>query len=341
MGTGRVKHKFRLSVVLAALAGLTFCLSWAGAFPKNWVESYYSRTVFPTVSHIVGSVADAVPFSWFDVAVVFLLGMAVYSLRWSNIWALLGVASAAYLWFFWLWGLNYHRVALETKLGLDSTATNPEQVEMFVRTAASELNRLWPIVAQTPFDGQGAAHLAGDRVRLVVSKIDGTNWAAANRIKHSIVAAGWFRVAGIDGMFNPFGHEPVVASSLLSFELPFVMTHELAHVRGIPNEGDANLVATLATLASDDPAFRYSGWFHLWLYLQNAKRDALLDAGPRRDLQIFSERVRSQEIPWVSNLQSAVLDWHLKANRVHEGVASYSKFVTLAIATQDRWQEFR
>src|SRR5262249_49811175 len=96
-----------------------------------------------------------------------------------------------------------------------------------------------------------------------------------------------------------------------------------------------------ATIASDDPEFQYSGWLHLWLYLRNAKRDALLDPGPRRDLQILFERIRSQELHWASSLQSAVLDWHPKANHVEEGVASYANFVRLAIATQDDWRKFR
>jgi hypothetical protein len=173
-----------------------------------------------------------------------------------------------------------------------------------------------------------------------MSRIDGTDWTAAHRIKRSLLAEWWLRIAGIDGLFNPFGHEPVVASTLLPFERPFIDAHELAHVRGIPNEGDANLVAVFACIPSSDPQFQYSGWFHLWLYLRNTDRDKLLDSGPRRDVQRFFDRVRSQEVPWASNLQSAVLDWHLKANSIPEGVRSYEKFVTLAVASHDRWGEF-
>jgi hypothetical protein len=341
MAVERVKGKFRFPFVLTILAGSTFFLSWLGAFPENWVEKAYSRPVFPTISHIIALLADAVPFSWFDVAMLLAAVVIVYSIRWKNAWLFVGLASAAYLWFFWSWGVNYHRPPLETRMGLEAQAIGPEQVELFAQTAASELNRLWPIVAQARFDRAAVSSLAANRVRLVISKIDGLNWTASNRIKHSIIAQGWFGIAGIDGMFNPFGHEPIVSATVLSFELPFVVSHELAHVRGIPDEGDANLVATLATLASDDPAFQYSGWFHVWLYVRDAQRDRLLDPGPRRDLQIFFDRIRAQEVRWASLLQSTVLDWHLKANHVEEGVASYSKFIRLAIATKDQWQNYR
>jgi hypothetical protein len=133
----------------------------------------------------------------------------------------------------------------------------------------------------------------------------------------------------------------LVASGLLTVELPFVMAHELAHVRGVPDEGDANLIALLATIASDDPVFQYSAWLNLWFYLSTPARDALLDAGPREDLQAIYMRNRSQQIPFVRSVQTTVLDLHLKANDVDEGVASYSRFVALAIATRDRWEQYR
>ena len=136
----------------------------------------------------------------------------------------------------------------------------------------------------------------------------------------------WFRIAGIQGMFNPIVHEPIVASGLLSFELPFVMSHELAHVRGYPDEGDANLAALLATVSSDDPRFQYSGWFHLWLYLRTPELDSLLDDGPRLDLQLVSLRIETQQIRWVSNFQTAMLDLFLKANDVDEGVHELCAF---------------
>jgi hypothetical protein len=341
MAVERVKRKFLFPLGLAFLAASTFFLSWLGAFPEKWVEKAYSRPIFPTISHIAALFADVVPFSWFDVAMLFAAVAVVYSIRSRNGWLLLGLASAGYLWFFWSWGVNYHRPPLETRMGLESQAIGPEQVELFAHTAASELNRLWPIVAQARFDRAAVSTLAANRVRSVISKIDGVNWTAPTRIKHSIVAQGWFGIAGIDGMFNPFGHEPIVASTVLSFELPFVESHELAHVRGIPDEGDANLVATLATLASDDAAFQYSGWFYVWLYVRDPQTDHLLDPGPRRDLQIFFDRIRAQQVRWASQLQSTILDWHLKANHVEAGVASYSKFIRLAIATQDQWQNYR
>ena len=52
------------------------------------------------------------------------------------------------------------------------------------------------------------------------------------------------------------------------------MCHELAHVRGYPDEGDANVIAAFATLMSENPAFQYSGWLNLWLYLRTRELES-------------------------------------------------------------------
>jgi hypothetical protein len=337
----RVKKKFprRFTPVLLAVA--TFLASVAGVFPETVVETTYTQVVFPTISHIVGVAADSVPFSWLDLAIPVGLAVLVYSLRLKRWNLAFGLVSGAYLWFFWTWGINYHRVPLSVRLGLEPAGITALDADQFAENAVHELNRLSPLVRQPSSGDREIATAAARRVRAVVSRIDGQDWAAASRVKRSLLGDGWFRIAGVDGAFNPFGHEPLVASGLLTVELPFVMAHELAHVRGVPDEGDANLIALLATIASDDPVFQYSAWLNLWFYLSTPARDALLDAGPREDLQAIYMRNRSQQIPFVRSVQTTVLDLHLKANDVDEGVASYSRFVALAIATRDRWEQYR
>src|SRR6185295_14887635 len=109
MGAERVKLKVPISAVLFALATVTFLASWAELFPREWVENQYSRRAFPTISHVFGRMADAIPISWLDVWILVSLGILIYCIfrrRWRPV---LGTASFFYLWFFWGWGLNYHR----------------------------------------------------------------------------------------------------------------------------------------------------------------------------------------------------------------------------------------
>jgi hypothetical protein len=338
-----VKRKFPAAIALAVLAITTALSSWAMIFPASLVENVYSRRVFPTISHIAGWFADSIPFSWMDVWILLGMFTIVFCLRQKNWRFPLGLVSAAYLIFFWGWGLNYHRSPIETRMGLKSVPKpSKQEFSEFLARTTGAVNRLWTEAAELETrakNSETTERVASSRVREVIARIDGTDWAAATRIKHSRLADLWFHAAGIDGVFNPFGHEPVLVSGIPAFRIPFVMTHELAHVHGIAGEGDANFVAFLATVGSADRRFQYSAAFEMWIHLGGSAAE--LDPGPRRDLQVYVDLIRRQEIPQISRLQSAILDSHLKANGISEGVQSYSKFVALAIATQDRWGNYQ
>src|SRR5437870_9627316 len=122
---------------------LTFAASWFGVFPTAFVERWYARLIFPIISRAAEKLADAIAFSWLDVAApvaVVLTLWLIYRRQWK---LLLNVVAGAYLVFFWSWGLNYHRQPLASKLPMDSARTKPDSIETFAKHAASELNRLY------------------------------------------------------------------------------------------------------------------------------------------------------------------------------------------------------
>lgn len=339
MANKTVKKKVPFLAIFMAVATLTFLASWADVFPRSLVESAYSRRIFPTISHVFGLMAGFLPISWLDVWILVSVVILIYALS-RRRWALLfGFASIFYLWFFWGWGLNYHRLPLSRRLEIQTAAVSASDFERFVDTAAAQINHLHPIASRLPpLDRKTASEMAVRRVDRVIREIDGIVWKTDTRVKRSALAQIWYQSAGVDGMFNPFGHEPLVIDGPLPFELPFLMAHEIAHVRGVANEGEANLIALLATVNSEDPRFQYSGWLALWDYLQAPS--SRLDPGPRADLKAARDRVLAHRIPFVGRLQAGLLDAHLKANAVPGGIRSYSEFVSMAIATQSRWKDF-
>ena len=340
-GNYTVQPKGHLALLLPAVALLTLIASWVAAFPPGLVERWYARATFPMISRFAEKVADAVAFSWLDIALPlgFALGLVLlYRRRWL---LLLNLIAALYLVFFWTWALNYHRQPLISKFPLDTAKTQPAAIEKFTVRAATEINRLYLAKQGIPYDENDTGEEARRRVRHVVQVIDGTDWEAAHRIKISRLINPWFRAAGVDGMFNPAGQEPVISSTVLDVERPFVIAHELAHVRGYPDEGDANVIAAFATLMSEKPAFQYSGWLSLWLYLRNPEFDRLMEPGPHADLERIFNRANKEQISWINDLQRVALDWFLKANHVEQGVRSYSRVVLLTAGTEPYWERFR
>ena len=329
-----------LRVGLILLALLTFIFSLL-PIPNNLVEHWYSRGMFPKVSAFFTPISDLSPVAWLDIllaAAIIYSGISIRRRRWLPFAT---VTAAGYLVFFWGWGLSYHRIPLAERLALNQENTTSTAIAALGRRAATEINELYGDPLRQSFDDAKIASESAARVALVVEKLDGVRWLAPHRVKTSLLVGPWFRVAGIDGMFNPIIHEAIINGNALDFERPFVISHELAHVRGYPNEGDANFVALMATLMSSNPQLRYSGWLHLWLYLRSSDLDSLLDPGPRRDVQLTFERFRRDQVPLISNLQTAVLNLFLRVNSVQEGIRSYSRLVILASGTQETWQQFR
>lgn len=64
--------------------------------------------------------------------------------------------------------------------------------------------------------------------------------------------------------------ESSINAQIAPCELPFVMAHEIAHLKGVYRENDANLVALYICINSEDDYLRYSG-YHSGIY-------ALMDA---------------------------------------------------------------
>jgi hypothetical protein len=93
-----------------------------------------------------------------------------------------------------------------------------------------------------------------------------------------------------------------------------------------------------------DAPMRYSGWmFLLWQARaevpasKRAEIDKGLGSGPRADMAAVVARLERGTKPRVRRVSWAAYDHYLKANRVDEGVGSYSR--VLELLTRTRFDE--
>lgn len=145
----------------------------------------------------------------------------------------------------------------------------------------------------------------------------------------------------ITGIYPYIFPEAVVNIHTPIMSLPYTICHEMAHQIGYAHEDEANFIAYIACLQSDNPLFAYSAYYNAFSYAMNelyyydleawsAIRNSV-DVGVLKDLERESEYWKQFET--ISHeFTSSVNDAYLTIMNVEGGVQSYSKVVELLVA---------
>ncbi|OON87021.1 hypothetical protein BXO88_05635 [Oribacterium sp. C9] len=144
----------------------------------------------------------------------------------------------------------------------------------------------------------------------------------------------------VTGVYSPFTIEANYNRDIPYYDIPFTVCHELSHLRGYMQEEEANFIAILATIGSEDAYFNYSGYVSAWVYAGNA----LAKADPEKFVELYS-RINSytrQDMQYnnefwdryetkIAETQEKLNDAYLKYNGQSTGVLSYGHVVDLMV----------
>lgn len=146
----------------------------------------------------------------------------------------------------------------------------------------------------------------------------------------------------ISGIFTYYTGEANVNINYPDYTLPYTMAHEMAHQRGIAPEDEANFVAFLVCLESDDSYIRYSGCISMLEYVMSAMRTASsekyqgfvsqLDLRYRGEFVAFNNFFEKYRSSTASKISNTINDTYLKASGEESGSRSYGMVVDLACA---------
>jgi hypothetical protein len=328
---------------------LLVALAAAAAFvplSPDAVERWYSSGLYLRLQGVITPVTNRVPFALLDVAAAVLIvaaaarlarrmrtaGRSRAALDFAGV-SISGIA-IVYLLFVGLWGLNYRRVPLEHKLDYDPGRVTVEAAVVLANAAVTSVNAGYAAAHAHEADGPALERsFAGAQRALGATRI-----AVPGVPKRSLLTL-YFRRAAIDGMTDPLFLEIILNRDVLPVERPAVLAHEWGHLAGYADESEANFIAWLTCVRSQDPVAQYSGWVAAYQHaaggLPRPVRATLqpLDPGPRDDLRAISARYgRSSRV--VRNAARGVYDTYLRANRVSEGIASYDMVVKLMLGTR-------
>jgi hypothetical protein len=244
-------------------------------------------------------------------------------------------AAAIVIAFNLLWGWNYRRVPVAARVDYQASRVTPAAVSRFADRIAGILNDdAGPAHERMRTESAGAmrAELARDFLP-VVTRL-GDTWPVAVTVPKTTIAERIYEMAGVGGQYDPFAFETLLNAAFLPFEIPRALAHEWSHAAGFGDEGDANLIGTLACLRSSDPLIRYSGAYWTYGELPESDRRRLhLAPAVVADFKAGNERFLRYYNPRLFAISWSFYDRYLRANGVAGGVASYSRFIQLLVGT--------
>lgn len=143
------------------------------------------------------------------------------------------------------------------------------------------------------------------------------------------------------GIYTFFTGEANININFPDYTIPYTAAHELAHQRGIAREDEANMIAFLVCMYSDDAYIRYSAYVNMYEYivaaLATTDRDMYLDVRQQLNTDTLAEQYAYSKFfenysdSHVGTASSAINDTYLKLQGT-EGEISYQLVVKLTLA---------
>ena len=145
----------------------------------------------------------------------------------------------------------------------------------------------------------------------------------------------------MSGFYTFFTGEANVNTNYPDYVIVYTTAHEMAHQRGIAREDEANYIAFLACITSDDPYIRYCGYANIIEYIATALAKAdpekyengvlkFMPTTVKNEYYAFNAFFERYRASTASKVSSAANDTYLKVQGVSEGEESYGLVVDLA-----------
>ena len=357
-----------ISVILLAAAGI---LSAAARCIPGFAQ-WYSTTVYPVIQGTIGRLSGLAPFSVAEILCILLAVFIIIDLTviikgsrriggshpFRNSFRkfashLLLIVSVLLFMYEANCGVNYYREPFVDRTAYESASFTEDDLIGFCELSISKLQES-SAAADTEsgdihFNYPDKTALAAEAVRSM-KKLSAETQPAVNdysslsgfypQPKYLTFMSRLFSGMGVSGIYSPFTVEANVNGEMTGLEKPFTSCHELSHLKGFMNEGEANYIGWLACIGSDDPAFNRSGWLIAWIYAGNSlysidpeKYSELRKKLPDdviRELDENSEFWQSHETR-ASEVQDRVNDAYLKSNGQKDGIQTYGQLTTLML----------
>ncbi|MBR7033975.1 MAG: DUF3810 domain-containing protein [Clostridia bacterium] len=260
--------------------------------------------------------------------------------------AVLSVAAVMYSLFVFDFAAGYRTTKLPERMGLTVEKTEPETLYSVTSTVIERLNAEVSDVSFRDGGASVAPYSHGELVSKLTESYDGVcaEYPFIKNFKAPVkrlVVSPIMTYTHISGVFSFYTGEANLNTNYPDFVNVFSTAHEMAHQRGIARENEANFVAYLVLIRSDDPYLRYCGYLNMYEYLSDplwsadkdlyTKAASSLDPAVRLELKAYSAFFEKYRDSTASKVAETVNNGYLVIQGT-EGVRSYGMVADLAIA---------
>lgn len=312
---------------------------------------WYSETIYPLLVNTVGRIMNLVPFSVSEMGIYllicYILAMVVFAIRkksWKKFAGhLFLIASVLFFLYCTNCGVNYYRTSFAESAGFDVDSYSVEDLKNTcvwltkeVNEWSSKVQRMDNQVMCLRLDEAVESVRAMENVGRIYPELSGYYPRPKGLLNHWILS-----VQETTGIYSPFTVEANYNTGMTDYNIPFTACHELSHLRGFMQEEEANFIAFLACLASEEADFQYSGYLLAWIHCTNLLYKTDYDAWEeiRKNLSEDVEAdLRANSEFWnkydgaVAEVADKINDTYLKANGQSDGVESYGRMADLVVA---------
>jgi hypothetical protein len=328
------------------------------SFFPDAVEKYYATGVYPIMARLLRILFGWIPISLGDLLYIFIFIWLLvktiaflrklFTKRISVPYLVYVLSRLAwfclmiYVLFNLLWGLNYDRRGIAYQLQLDVQPYSTGELDTAVQLIVEKLNALDSASMVSRDSLKYKSFLVRESVQSYKNLFTREQLFQykSPSVKPSIVSY-LGNYLGFTGYYNPFSGEAQVNTTVPIFIQPFTTCHEIGHQLGYAKENEANFAGYLAAKSSDDPTFRYSAYFDLYIYAATElyMRDSTL-VKPLRDhlrpavrddfktLRKFFDRYENPLEPYIRRMYGS----YLRANSQPQGLRTYNEVIAWFIA---------
>lgn len=341
-------------VLTLLCAGIHFLASKSRAFADfmNFNVNHVFRSI---LAHLTGwlpfSVSEGLILSIPVIAIALLvIGVFVAKKSWRYVgrylFSLLAIVCYFYISFVLTYGIGYVSTPVEDVLEIDRTEVSAEELYNTAVVLTQEINALVPYVdfefggaSEMPYSLNEMSAKICDAYERFTEKYSYVR-TFRSRVK-PIIFSEPFTYTHLSGIYSYMTGEANLNVNFPDFILPFTAAHELSHQRGFAREDEANFIAFLVCMESDDPYIRYSAAMEMYTYVTNALYQASPDwynalrrgldvraNGEKNAYGVFFDKYR--EAP-AATVTDKINDAYLQIQGT-PGVRSYGMVVDLAVA---------